>query len=117
MPSINCAARQPHRHRLHSGAPTALGEFVGHSFGTDGPWLHITEGRRTCCACIIAGESPGRDQTHRTGRLDSAQSAGSPRQYKHPIKSGKVTIAGHPSMEMAPKTLKSVLEQAGLKER
>ena len=42
---------------------------------------------------------------------------GSHRQYKHPLKPGKVTIAGHPSMDMAPKTLKSVLEQAGLKER
>jgi predicted RNA binding protein YcfA (HicA-like mRNA interferase family) len=42
---------------------------------------------------------------------------GSHRQYKHPVKPGKVTIAGHSSMEMAPKTLKSVLEQAGLKQR
>jgi predicted RNA binding protein YcfA (HicA-like mRNA interferase family) len=42
---------------------------------------------------------------------------GSHRQYKHPVKPGKVTIAGHPSMEMAPKTLKSVFEQAGLKQR
>jgi len=40
---------------------------------------------------------------------------GSHRQYKHPSKSGKVTIAGHPSVEAAPKTLKSILEQAGLK--
>jgi predicted RNA binding protein YcfA (HicA-like mRNA interferase family) len=42
---------------------------------------------------------------------------GSHRQYKHPLKPGKVTIAGHPSMDMAPKTLKSVLEQAGLKQQ
>jgi predicted RNA binding protein YcfA (HicA-like mRNA interferase family) len=40
---------------------------------------------------------------------------GSHRQYKHASKSGKVTIAGHPSVEVAPKTLKSILEQAGLK--
>jgi len=40
---------------------------------------------------------------------------GSHRQYKHPSKKGKVTIAGHPSAEAAPKTLKSILEQAGLK--
>jgi predicted RNA binding protein YcfA (HicA-like mRNA interferase family) len=39
---------------------------------------------------------------------------GSHRQYKHPAKSGKVTIAGHPSLDAAPKTLKSILEQAGL---
>jgi predicted RNA binding protein YcfA (HicA-like mRNA interferase family) len=40
---------------------------------------------------------------------------GSHRQYKHPLKPGKVTIAGHPSVDAAPKTLKSILEQAGLK--
>lgn len=40
---------------------------------------------------------------------------GSHRQYKHPSKKGKVTIAGHPSVDAAPKTLKSILEQAGLK--
>jgi predicted RNA binding protein YcfA (HicA-like mRNA interferase family) len=41
---------------------------------------------------------------------------GSHRQYKHPSKKGKVTIAGHPSVDVAPKTLKSILEQAGLKQ-
>jgi predicted RNA binding protein YcfA (HicA-like mRNA interferase family) len=40
---------------------------------------------------------------------------GSHRQYKHPAKPGKVTIAGHPSMDAAPKTLKSILDQAGFK--
>jgi predicted RNA binding protein YcfA (HicA-like mRNA interferase family) len=39
---------------------------------------------------------------------------GSHRQYKHPSKSGKVTIAGHPTAELAPKTRKSIFEQAGL---
>jgi predicted RNA binding protein YcfA (HicA-like mRNA interferase family) len=41
--------------------------------------------------------------------------AGSHRHYKHATKPGKVTIAGHPSAELAPKTLKSILDQAGLK--
>jgi len=40
---------------------------------------------------------------------------GSHRQYKHHAKPGKVTVAGHPSMELAPKTFKSILDQAGLK--
>jgi predicted RNA binding protein YcfA (HicA-like mRNA interferase family) len=40
---------------------------------------------------------------------------GSHRQYKHPVKKGRVTIAGHPSKEMPPGTLKSILKQAGLK--
>jgi predicted RNA binding protein YcfA (HicA-like mRNA interferase family) len=42
---------------------------------------------------------------------------GSHRQYKHPSKPGRVTIAGKPSDDMAPGTLNSVLKQAGLKER
>jgi predicted RNA binding protein YcfA (HicA-like mRNA interferase family) len=41
---------------------------------------------------------------------------GSHRQYKHAVKSGRVTIAGKPSDDMAPGTLNSVLKQAGLKE-
>lgn len=41
---------------------------------------------------------------------------GSHRQYKHNLKSGKVTIAGHPGMDLAPKTWKSIMEQAGLKQ-
>jgi predicted RNA binding protein YcfA (HicA-like mRNA interferase family) len=40
---------------------------------------------------------------------------GSHRQYKHPVKKGRVTIAGHPSQDIHPKTLQSVLAQAGLK--
>ena len=39
---------------------------------------------------------------------------GSHRQYKHP-KPGKVTIAGHPSDDVAPGTLNSIQKQAGLK--
>jgi len=40
---------------------------------------------------------------------------GSHRQFKHPIKSGRVTIAGHPSDDLAPGTYNSILKQAGLK--
>ena len=43
-------------------------------------------------------------------------SKGSHRQFKHPIKSGRVTIAGHPGDDLAPGTLNSVLKQAKLKE-
>jgi predicted RNA binding protein YcfA (HicA-like mRNA interferase family) len=39
---------------------------------------------------------------------------GSHRQYKHPSKPGRVTIAGHPGDDLAPGTLNSVLKQAGL---
>ncbi len=36
---------------------------------------------------------------------------GSHRQYKHPHKPGRVTIAGHPNHEIAPGTLNSILKQ------
>jgi predicted RNA binding protein YcfA (HicA-like mRNA interferase family) len=42
---------------------------------------------------------------------------GSHRQYKHPLKKGRVTIAGHNNDDLAPGTLNSILEQAGLKEK
>jgi predicted RNA binding protein YcfA (HicA-like mRNA interferase family) len=42
---------------------------------------------------------------------------GSHRQYRHPSKSGRVTIAGKPSDDLAPGTLNSIFKQAGLKER
>ena len=40
---------------------------------------------------------------------------GSHRQFKHPDKRGRVTVAGKPSEELAPGTLNSILKQAGLK--
>ena len=41
---------------------------------------------------------------------------GSHRQYKHPTKPGRVTIAGKLSDDIARGTLNSILKQAGLKE-
>ena len=40
---------------------------------------------------------------------------GSHRQYKHPVKPGRVTIPGHLGDDVHPDTLKSVLTQAGLR--
>jgi predicted RNA binding protein YcfA (HicA-like mRNA interferase family) len=40
---------------------------------------------------------------------------GSHRQFKHPVKKGLVTLAGHPNEDLAPGTLNSVLKQAGLR--
>jgi predicted RNA binding protein YcfA (HicA-like mRNA interferase family) len=40
---------------------------------------------------------------------------GSHRQYKHPTKSGKVTVAGKLSDDVRKGTLASILRQAGLK--
>ena len=39
---------------------------------------------------------------------------GDHRQFKHPVKPGRVTIAGHPSDDLHPKTLDSIFRQAGL---
>jgi predicted RNA binding protein YcfA (HicA-like mRNA interferase family) len=39
---------------------------------------------------------------------------GSHRQYKHPVKRGRVTVAGALNDDVFPKTLKSIFKQAGL---
>ncbi len=44
-----------------------------------------------------------------------AATRGSHRQFKHSIKSGRVTIPGKPSDDLAPGTLNSILKQASLK--
>jgi predicted RNA binding protein YcfA (HicA-like mRNA interferase family) len=41
---------------------------------------------------------------------------GSHRQYKHPVKAGRVTIAGNLNHDVAAGTLNSILKQAKLKE-
>jgi predicted RNA binding protein YcfA (HicA-like mRNA interferase family) len=42
---------------------------------------------------------------------------GSHRQYKHPVRPGRVTVAGKPSDDLAPGTSNSILKQSGLKEQ
>jgi predicted RNA binding protein YcfA (HicA-like mRNA interferase family) len=42
---------------------------------------------------------------------------GSHRQYKHPRKPGRVTIAGNPSDDLASGTWHSILKQSGPKEQ
>jgi predicted RNA binding protein YcfA (HicA-like mRNA interferase family) len=44
------------------------------------------------------------------------ETKGSHRQFKHPIKPGRVTIAGNPNHDLAPGTLNSIIKQAMLKE-
>jgi predicted RNA binding protein YcfA (HicA-like mRNA interferase family) len=43
-----------------------------------------------------------------------ARQRGSHRQFKHSAKAGTVTVAGHPNDDLHPKTLQSILKQAGL---
>lgn len=40
---------------------------------------------------------------------------GSHRQFKHPTKPGRVTVAGKPSVDVPPGTLNSIFKQAGWK--
>lgn len=42
---------------------------------------------------------------------------GSHRQFKHPVKSGKVTVPGKPSDELPPGTLNNIFKQAQIKEK
>ena len=42
---------------------------------------------------------------------------GSHRQFKHPTRPGRVTVAGKPSEDLAPGTLNSILKRSGLKEQ
>lgn len=44
-----------------------------------------------------------------------ARTRGSHRQYKHPLKTGLVTIAGKSGADLAPGTANSILKQAKLK--
>ncbi|MGH7840923.1 MAG: type II toxin-antitoxin system HicA family toxin [Candidatus Binataceae bacterium] len=44
-----------------------------------------------------------------------AQTEGSHRQFRHPHKKGKVTVAGHPTREVSKGTLVSIFKQAQMK--
>jgi predicted RNA binding protein YcfA (HicA-like mRNA interferase family) len=73
---------------------------------------------------IVAPESPRDNQADRGRWLVLNHNgwylittAGSHRQYKHPLKPGRVTIAGKPSAELPPGTERSILKQAGLDRR
>jgi len=46
---------------------------------------------------------------------DIVNTQGSHRQFKHPVKAGRVTVPGKLSDDLAPGTLNSILKQAGLK--
>lgn len=48
------------------------------------------------------------------GWIQVAQ-VGSHRQLKHTARAGRVTVAGHPSLEIHPKTLRSIERQSGVK--
>jgi predicted RNA binding protein YcfA (HicA-like mRNA interferase family) len=43
-----------------------------------------------------------------------SRTRGGHRQYRHPVRRGKVTVPGKPSETLHPKTLASILRQAGI---
>ncbi|MCH8474739.1 MAG: type II toxin-antitoxin system HicA family toxin [Opitutales bacterium] len=45
---------------------------------------------------------------------ETARTRGSHRQLKHPTKKGTVTVAGKPSLDIPPGTLKSIYKQANI---
>jgi len=45
------------------------------------------------------------------------KTVGSHRQYKHEMKSGRVTVSGHPNDDVHPKTLASIFKQARLRKQ
>jgi predicted RNA binding protein YcfA (HicA-like mRNA interferase family) len=45
------------------------------------------------------------------------ETRGSHRQYKHPVKKGKVTVPGHAGKDIDPGTYKSILKQAQIDQR
>ena len=46
-----------------------------------------------------------------------AATRGIHRQFKHPTRPGRITVAGKPSDDLAPGTLNSILKQAGIKDQ
>jgi predicted RNA binding protein YcfA (HicA-like mRNA interferase family) len=65
----------------------------------------------------VADEDSRRAEIAREDGWVLKNQEGSHRQYVHPVKPGKVTIAGHLSDELDPKTRKSILKQSGLEDR
>jgi hypothetical protein len=66
----------------------------------------------------VPGSSPGpptpRNALHSPGIRERSPSRRSSAGYRHPDRSGVVTIAGKPSETLHPKTWASIIRQAGL---
>ncbi len=75
----------------------------------DGPMAGV----RAAGSWIIVRNRQGRRMVDDGWYLTTTR--GSHRQFKHPSKAGRVTVAGKPSDDLAPGTLNSILKQAVLK--
>jgi predicted RNA binding protein YcfA (HicA-like mRNA interferase family) len=64
----------------------------------------------------MGNESSGAVKLLKKDGWEIDRTRGSHRQLVHPNKPGTVTVSGHLNDDVHPKTLKSVLRQAGLEE-
>src|SRR5262249_35766139 len=62
-------------------------------------------------------DGSGDPETAAQGRLVCSSPKRRHRQLQHPTKPGTVTVSGHPSQDIHPKTLNSILRQAGLRKK
>jgi predicted RNA binding protein YcfA (HicA-like mRNA interferase family) len=78
--------------------------------------LHRVARRRALCRITIV-PTKVRDAIKRIedDGWYEVNTVGSHRQFKHPTKPGRVTVAGKMSDDLAPGTWNSILKQAGLK--
>ena len=112
------------RTRAHEAvaSPSALiaPSPVRHAAGSIRRHRSLIRSRRPCCGnrlAFIFYRMKVRDVIHvlADDGWYLARTRGSHQQFKHATKPGLVTVAGHPSDELAPGTLNSILRQAGLK--
>jgi predicted RNA binding protein YcfA (HicA-like mRNA interferase family) len=75
--------------------------------------LSTSDARRKCTKILCVTVRDVLRMIHHDGWYQADQ-RGSHRQFKHPVKKGRVTIAGHPLEEIDSGTYKSILKQAGL---
>ena len=80
--------------------------------------------RRSTRACVLAAEPVLYPDEMKVAEVlrqlqddgwYTVATRGSHRQLKHPLKPGRVTVAGKPSDDLAPGTLNIIRKQAGLK--
>jgi len=114
---------------LVTGATSGIGRAAAQQLARHGAEVivHGREARGTAVADAINADGGGKarfvaaELSRTPGQtiwlVPGHHCAGSHRQYKHPLKPGRVTIAGKPSAELPPGTERSILRQAGLNRR
>jgi len=97
----------------HRGVNSAVGSGVSFRVTPTGRYIASdSQSTRLSCSTVKVRDVL---KLLRNNGWSLITTVGSHRQLKHPTKSGRVTVSGHPSDDIHPKTLKSILTQAGLK--